>query len=783
MGNPARIQKNGTTMPNYKLSTAREMASNNGELAAEQAYVTALYERLDALRASTKDRLAGVYAGQTAENDQAYSEREHRSQEYRDRAAELAAAERNLCFGRLDFAEDDTLYIGRIGLRSEDHETILADWRARAAEPFYRATARDRMGVTRRRHLRLDGRRVAGVDDDVLDLDAVDEGRLAGEAALMASLRRHRTGRMADIVATIQADQDRVIREDRRGILVVEGGPGTGKTVVALHRAAYLLYTHRKLLAGRGILVLGPSGAFLRYIDQVLPSLGESDVVLATTGELYPGVVADGTDAPGAARVKGDAKMAGVLKKAVEDTRQVPAADIEVQADGTGYRITPRMCREARAKAEGALDRETDEPLRHNKARRAFIASVAIALARQASVGDARELAAHPAVRVVLDALWPELEPQALLAQLYRNPGRLALDPGERAAVSTAAASGPRRWTPADVALLDELAELIGPSDAAARQARADRAAAEAGQAAWEQSTAALEAPIGSVSGGEPASSPEMEYAAQTVSQLVSDGVIVVPPLELGAFVSWIAGRNTEREPLGDLAERALGDRTWAFGHVIVDEAQELSAMDWRMVARRCPARSMTVVGDLAQTAAPGGADDWAAMLDPVAAGRWRTARLTVNYRTPAPVMEVAAALLPDGVTPPVAARDSSEVPWAAGISSLREMAERESALAAGGRVAVIAAASRVAETAAALGVEPGADLGAPVAVLTPGEAKGLEFDSVIVVDAAGIEAASPRGRAHLYVALTRATRRLGLVGPIPEKVRALLERQQAVGG
>ena len=765
------------------------MPSNNGELAAEQAHVTALYERLDALRAQALGRLAEVYAGLTAENDQAYAEREQMSQEYRDRSAELEAAERNLCFGRIDFdAADDTLYIGRVGLRNEDHETILADWRARAAEPFYRATARDRMGVTRRRHLHLDGRRVVGVDDDVLDLDAVDEDRLAGEAALLASLRRHRTGRMADIVATIQADQDRVIRSGRRGILVVEGGPGTGKTVVALHRAAYLLYTHRKLLAGRGILVLGPSGAFLRYIDQVLPSLGENDVVLATTAELYPGVVADGTDTPGAARVKGDAKMADVLKKAVADTRQVPAADIEVRADGAGYRITPRMCHQASAEAADALDPETGEPLPHNRARQAFIASVAIALARQAArgsgrpagAGDARELAAHPAVRAVLDALWPELEPRALLAQLYRDPGRLALDPGERAAVSTAAADGPRPWTPADVALLDELAELIGPSDAAARAARADWDAAEAGEAAWEQSTAALEAPVGSVPRGAPASSPEMEYAAQIVSQLVSDGAIVVPPLEFGAFVSWIAARNTEQERSGDLAERALGDRAWAFGHVIVDEAQELSAMDWRMVVRRCPARSMTVVGDLAQTAAPGGADDWAAVLDPVAAGRWRTARLTVNYRTPAPVMEIAAALLPDDATPPVAARDSSEMPWAAGIPSLREMAERESALVAGGRVAVIAATSRLAETAAALGVEPGADLGAPVAVLTPGESKGLEFDSVIVVDAAGIEAASPRGRADLYVALTRATRRLGLVGPVPDKVRAVLERQQA---
>ena len=768
------------------------MASNNGELAAEQAYVTALYERLDTLRGVTKGRLAEVYSGPTAENDQAFSEREQMSQEYRDRAAELDAAERNLCFGRLDFDdEDDTLYIGRIGLRSEDHETILVDWRARAAEPFYRATARDRMGVTRRRHLHLDGRQVVGVDDDVLDLDAVDEGRLAGEAALMASLRRHRTGRMADIVATIQADQDRVIREDRRGILVVEGGPGTGKTVVALHRAAYLLYTHRKLLAGRGILVLGPSGAFLRYIDQVLPSLGENDVVLATTGELYPGVVGDGTDTPEAARVKGDARMVAVLTKAVEDTRQVPAADIEVRADGTSYLITTRMCREARAEAEQAQDQETSEPLPHNRARRVFIAAVAIALARQAArnsgrsadAGDARELAVHPAIRTVLDALWPELEPQALLAQLYRDPDRLALDPGERAAISTAAASGPRSWTPADVALLDELAELVGPSDTATRQARADRDATEAGQASWKQSTAALEAPIGSVPRGAPASSPEMEYASQIVSQLVSDGAIVVPPLEFGAFVTWIAARNTERESFGDLAERALGDRAWAFGHVIVDEAQELSAMDWRMVARRCPARSMTVVGDLAQTASPGGADDWAAMLDPVAPGRWRTARLTVNYRTPAPIMEVAIALLPDGATPPIAARDSSEMPWTAEIISLNDMAERESTLVNRGRVAIIAPASRVAETAAVLGIKPGADLSAPIAVLSPQEAKGLEFDSVIVVDAARIEAASPRGRADLYVALTRATRRLGLVGPVPEQVRAVLERQQAADG
>src|SRR5215472_9495360 len=302
------------------------MASNSAaELAQEQAYLTMLYERLDALRAATKQRLAAVRLGPTAENDQGWSERESFAQEHQDRAAELDAAERNLCFGRLDFGDGDRFYIGRLGLRSDDYDQLLVDWRARAAEPFYRATPRERYGVTRRRHLHTAGRRLVSLDDDVLDLEAVDATRLTGEAALLASLRSGRTGRMSDIVATIQADQDRIIREDPSGILVVEGGPGTGKTVVALHRAAYLLYTHRKRLARRGILVIGPNATFLRYIDEVLPSLGENDVVLATIGSLFPGVDARGPESAPGARVKGNAKMAGVLARAVAELRQVPA--------------------------------------------------------------------------------------------------------------------------------------------------------------------------------------------------------------------------------------------------------------------------------------------------------------------------------------------------------------------------------------------------------------------------------------------------------------------------
>jgi DNA helicase IV len=749
----------------------------SAELAQEQAYVTMLYERLDGLRAGTARRLAGVRLGPTAENEQGWSEREMFVQEYVDRGAELDAAERNLCFGRLDFEDGDRFYIGRIGLRGEDYDQLLVDWRARAAEPFYRATPKERCGVTRRRHLHTAGRQVVSLDDDVLDLDAVDETHLAGEAALLASLRRGRTGRMGDIVATIQADQDRIIREDPGGILVVEGGPGTGKTVVALHRAAYLLYTHRKRLARRGILVLGPSGTFLRYINQVLPSLGENDVVLATTSSLFPGVDAPGADSPEAARVKGDAMMAGVMAKAVADLRQVPAATIEIKVDGTLYRLTPRICRQARADAEQAADPGTGDPLPHNRARRTFIRAVIRELTRQRlrdcgglralQPGEEEELRAEladaPAIHRVLDVLWPDVAPEQLLARLYAEPGRLDLTDDQRAVI---ARDTPGPWTPADVPLLDELAELLGPAEAAGRAARQRNAADEAERAA------------------------QLEYADQLVSKLVSDGSILVPRLEHDTFVSWIARRNNAGdEPRGMLAERALRDRTWAYGHVIVDEAQELSAMDWRMVLRRCPARSMTVVGDLAQTAAPAGADSWAQVLDPFAAGRWRTARLTVNYRTPAPVMKLAAAVLPPGAVPPQSVRDSDESPWHAhaGTADLADLVRREGELIGSGRVAVIAPPARVAGTAAALGLSPGPDLDAPVAVLTAEQSKGLEFDSVIIVDPAGIEQASPRGRADLYVALTRTTRRLGLVsyGEPPGGLTAVLDQPpgRRIGG
>ncbi len=727
-------------------------SSGAAELTHEQKYLTMLYERLDALRDATAERLAAVRLDPTAENDQAWSERDSLAGLYHDRGAELDAAERNLCFGRLDFDDGERLYIGRLGLRGTEHELVLTDWRAPASRPFYQATAVQRYGVTRRRHLRTAGRTVIGLDDDVLDLDAVDQTRLTGDAALLASLRRARTGRMGDIVATIQADQDLIIRGDLKGILVVDGGPGTGKTVVALHRAAYLLYTYRKQLARRGVLIVGPNRTFMRYIDQVLPSLGENDVVLATIGSLYPGVDARAAESPQAARVKGDAKMAGVLARAVAGLQQVPSRTVEVTVGGVTHRLTPRACRQARAEARRRRDRFGGAPLPHNKARSIFVKLMLDELTRQAvrrlgvrtlAAGDEQdlrtELAAEPAIRRVLDVLWPELTPERLLALLYTKPGRLGLSEDERSVLARPAT--PAAWTAADVPLLDELAELLGETDAAGRAASREQA---------EQQAERDEA---------------IEYAAQIVDSLNEAGAIAVPALEVETFTAWIAGRNAGDGPRGSLAERALADRQWAYGHVVVDEAQELSAMAWRMLIRRCPSRSMTVVGDLNQTGAAGGAASWGEALDPVAAERWRTARLTVNYRTPKGAMALAAALLPPGTEPPVSVRDSGEAPWCARESAdLAALVRRESDLTGDGRVAVIAPPARLEQTAAAIGIDPGPDLDAPVTVLTPELVKGLEFDSVVVIDPAGIEQASPRGRADLYVALTRTTRRLGLV-------------------
>ena len=289
------------------------------ELASEQRHLDAAYARLDVMRRAAEQVAEGYTDVTRGGTHQARLEREAAEAYTRRRLANLDIGESPLCFGRLDLlpvdpsaddagADVEPFYIGRISVTDDDLTPLIIDWRAPVAEPFYRATAVEPMGVARRRHFQTQGRRLLGIDDEVFDADAAAEGgyTVVGEGALLAALDQERTGRMRDIVATIQAEQDEAIRADLAGILVVAGGPGTGKTAVALHRAAYLLYTHRKRLASQGVLLVGPSPIFLRYIDEVLPSLGEDEVTLATPAALKPRMRVRGTESVAAAAVKGD---------------------------------------------------------------------------------------------------------------------------------------------------------------------------------------------------------------------------------------------------------------------------------------------------------------------------------------------------------------------------------------------------------------------------------------------------------------------------------------------
>jgi DNA helicase IV len=777
------------------------------ELEREQAYVSMLYERLDGLRERTRRRLERAFQPDGSGHFQARLDRDAFAARHADRLAQLDAAEDGLCFGRLDLGDGSRLYVGRIGLLDDDREPLLVDWRAPAAQPFYRATPAAPCGVVRRRHLKIRARLVLDFEDDVLDLDALSDAEregLNGEAALLAALGASRTGRMTDIVATIQAEQDRVIRSELPGILVVQGGPGTGKTAVALHRAAYLLYTHRERLARRGVLVVGPNPTFLRYIEQVLPSLGERDVLLSTVEELHPGVAATGHEPVEAAAVKGDLRMAGVLAAAVRDRRRIPAEPLEIELDGATPRLEPETCARARD-----LALQTARP--HNQARAIFVREVATALARQVAqrmeedlaavevdeslfgpdeqlddgpllddeqLDDLRdELLATPAVRAALDRLWPELTPQRLLADLFQDQQRLAAAAPDLTAAERAVLLRPVgwEWTAADVPLLDEAAVLLGTDEEAARRADAARGERERRELAYARGVLEV-ATIGDAA----------RYAPDT-SQLDP---------------AMVADRWRRPEGAGTIAERARHDRTWTFGHVIVDEAQEVSAMAWRMLLRRCPTRSMTVVGDVAQTGAPWGAGSWARALDPHAPGRWRVAGLTVNYRTPAEIMAVAAdvlATVAEGLEPPRSVREAGTAPWrleldpAEQLARLPEVVAAEAAAVGDGKLAVVVPAARAPELGrllaaalpAATAAQGPAVLDAPVAVLTPTQAKGLEFDAVLVVEPDEILGGSPRGGNDLYVALTRATARLGVVhsGPLPAALVRLQPAAAAQAG
>lgn len=738
------------------------------DLLDESAYVGMLYQRLDELRAEKIEQLSRTRATGAVGSFQNQSERDSFATLYEDRIAQLEAVEERLVFGRLDLngtkhdqesGVQGPRYIGRIGISDEDLNRLMVDWRASEAAPFYQATALQPMGVRRRRHLILKGRTVAGVEDDVLDPTWLDEGHTHhGEGALMAALREKRTGRMGDIVGTIQSEQDAIIRSELAGTIVVQGGPGTGKTAVALHRAAYLLYEYRERLKNAGVLIVGPSTSFMRYIERVLPSLGETGVVMSSLGELYPGLHAVPETRRDTAAVKGRLSMAKVIAQAVRNRQRLLSADRTVVVEGTRLTLTRQMVRHARDRA-----RHTKKP--YNQARETFVKTLVGELAEQMkrqleessgqiSAADRsylpQEVRESEDVRIALNLCWMPLTPQRLLEELYAKPYLMEAAAPQLSAVERASLYRPAgsAFTEADIPLLDEAAELLGefidPRDAL-NTAQYDRDV--------ENATAAL---------------------ANMDTMLKNAGIDGVVTAEQ------IAAVNQETAVRRTAAERAAADRTWAYGHIVVDEAQELSPMQWRLLMRRCPMKSFTIVGDIAQTSAASGALSWGEALEPFMGDRFRLDELTVNYRTPAQIAEAATAVAQAAglrITTPQAVREGDWPPLFTSteeqylLDELQRVLPTELEYAAGGLQAVIVPQDKLEAYRDALQKEYGERVGTGsggivqnIVVISARESKGLEFDGVIIVEPAELVSEIDGGVGDLYVAMTRTTQRLHVV-------------------
>jgi DNA helicase IV len=709
------------------------------EFQAEQAFLDAAYDRLDEMRAAVAERIQEVLK-QRGGTFQSFTERDIVVRTGLQRLEQLDIGRESLIFGRIDTEvvgtdAGDVFHIGRLAVSGRDQEPMVVDWRAPVAEPFYRATGRHRMGLRRRRHFSTEGRRLVGMEDEVFGdgasaLDGEDNG-LVGTGALLAALERSRSGSMRDIVATVQKEQDEVIRAELPGVLVVQGGPGTGKTAVALHRAAYLLYTHRFPLERQGVLVVGPNPLFLRYIDQVLPSLGETGVVLTTVEGLVADVRPRSVDTAAAARVKGDPRMARLVARAVRDRQRPLRRAVELPAGGVRLVLTAQMSEEVvaaarrRAGSHNARRRFVESHLR-KRLHQQYIDAIerqrrtGLRAAKgedEAEAGELdlwREVRRNPGLREALDRIWPVLTPQELLHDLYGAPallalaGRGVLSDDEVAALHRPRSAGVEDapWTPGDIPLLDEARVVLG----------------------------------------------------------------------------------TRRASSGEEGEMRN------YGHIVVDEAQDLTPMQLRMLARRSLSGSMTVVGDIAQSTGPRAPAGWEDITRHLPARRpARVVELTINYRTPAEIMDVAGRVLAVAaphLRQPRSVRSTETPPQRVGVASAAELpgvvactAAAELDRVAGGTVAIIAPGSMVAALAAGLeerhvafGDPERTGLEAPITLVPVGVVKGLEFDSIVVVEPARLVAESPQGLRALYVALTRATKRLTVVHaePLPEPLAVL---------
>lgn len=751
------------------MATSTHRESSTDLPLPEQEFVDSAYERLDALRASYRDRQGRVHSTHGVGNAQGWTEREALSAHLGEMAARLEGVEERLVFGRLDMADRSTRHVGRLSLSHEDGTPLLVDWRAPAARPFYQATSAEPDGVVRRRHISTRDRRVTGLEDELLDASRASGLELQGEGALMHALSEARDGRMGDIVATIQSEQDRIIRASDKGLLVVQGGPGTGKTAVALHRIAYLLYAHRERLERSGVLLVGPSRLFLRYIEQVLPSLGETGVVSVTMGDLVPSVHARASEDEAAARIKGLPAWAAIIKEAVRQLAKLPKEDQEL-------RVWNRTVTLTQADVEGARRRAKRSGRPHNVAREFFARELmdvlALRLAREAGDADSEghvdpdvkrswliEIRDSVDCRRAINTAWMPTSAQTLLRRLYARPEVLAsanrrakspLRPDELALL-VRPRSAP--WTISDVPILDECEELLGPMPTtSAPTQKADAAEIERARAAIE-------------------------------GQNLGGGIVTAQML---------AEHTAVQETWTPLAERAAKDRAWAYGHIVVDEAQELSPMAWRALLRRCPSRSFTVVGDLDQRRGSKRPGSWEKALGPAARAFAAEYALTVSYRTPATLTTLAEGVVARAgapvLYPMTAVRDvegcyrvthveapedatassrSTDPLWEAARQAQRIAEERldREAGASRGRVAIIVGAQRARAWGADVDGETA--LSERVALLSANASKGLEFDSVVLVEPDEIMS---DGIGDLFVALTRATHDVHVVhaGQLP---------------
>ena len=628
-------------------------------------------------------------------------------------------------------------YVGRLGVRDDEYEPLVIDWRAPAAAPFYRSTPVEPMGVLRRRVLRCKGADVIGIEDDLMVPEAPDGLVVVGDGALMAALTRSRGSRMRDIVATIQRHQDEAIRAPARGVTEITGGPGTGKTVVALHRAAYLLYSDRRRYESGGILVVGPSAAYTAYIERVLPSLGEETVTLRSLGDIADGVTTERLDSPAAAAIKGSVKIRKVLARAAHDVTPDSPTQLRAFVDGQAIRMDSAELARVRLQVLRSHQR--------NHARRAAtqaLAEAAWAANPGSPTGErwvfVEKFLDHMNVEAFVRQWWRPLDAREVLLWLAdpertRRYAKGILSDDECALLtqSLQRAIDTGTWSVGDVALIDDLASILGTI----REPDRDESAAFQVE--------------------------ELDdVTAHGVTEVIPHGVSPWAPKRLGYELS--PHTNMERLMNGRL------DDPDEYAHVLIDEAQDISPMQWRMLGRRGRWASWTVVGDAAQASWPDAAEARLAR-DQAFGSKVRSLfHMDTNYRNAREIFAHAAdvirAEMPDadlpnavretGVEPVLTPVDAEGIPAAAAAAVEVLLGEVE------GSIAVISPAPWIDAIRSELGPLT-RDSSSRVNVVDPMSTKGLEYDATVIVDPAGITAESPGGIHVLYVALTRAAHRM----------------------